>query len=76
MLVVSYPSPNWVNMNICTSCASLGNKNKMCFVEVKRPSHWTILSSKAQHLIYACQVLKFNLMSFEKETAIFMLAIN
>lgn len=70
MLVVSYPSPNWVNMNICTSCASLGNKNKMCFVEVKRPSHWTILSSKAQRLIYsyACQVLKFNLMSFEKET--------
>lgn len=30
--VVSYPSPNWVNMNICTSCASLGNKNKMYIV--------------------------------------------
>lgn len=36
MLVVSYPSPNWVNMNICTSCASLGNK--MYIVEIKRPS--------------------------------------
>lgn len=32
MPVVSYPSPNWVNMNICTSCASLGNKNKMYIV--------------------------------------------
>lgn len=78
MLVVSYPSPNWVNMNICTSCASLGNKNKMYIVEVKRPSHWKILSRKAQHLTscYACQILKFKLISFDEETAISIQAIN
>lgn len=44
MLLVSYPSPNWVNMNLCTSRASLRNKNKMYIAEVKRPSHCTILS--------------------------------
>lgn len=56
MLVISYPSPNWVNMNICTSCASLGNKNKMYSVEVNRPSPYTIFSTQAQHSIdcYAC----------------------
>lgn len=47
MLVISYPSPNWVNMNICTSRASLGNKNKMYIVEVNRPSYHTTLSSQA-----------------------------
>lgn len=52
MLVISYPSPNWVNMNICTSRASLGNKNKMYIVEVNRPSYCTTFSSQAQHLIY------------------------
>lgn len=48
MLVISYPSPNWVNMNICTSCASLGNKNKTYIVEVNRPSYCSIISSQAQ----------------------------
>lgn len=70
MLVLPYPSPNWVNMNICNSCASLGNKNKMYVLEVKRPPHCTILSSQAQHLIYcyACQILKFKPISFDEET--------
>lgn len=48
MLVLSYPSPNWVNMNICTSCASLENKNKTYIVEVNRPSYCSILCSQAQ----------------------------
>lgn len=69
MLVVSYPSPNWVNIIICTSCASLGNKNKMYVLEVKRPSHCTILSTQVQNLMYsyACQVLKFKLLCFDEE---------
>lgn len=67
---LSYPSPNWVNMNICNSCASLGNKNKMYALEVKRPPHYTLLSSHAQHLIYcyAYQILKSKLISFDEET--------
>lgn len=71
--VVSYPSPNWVNMNICTSCASLGNKNKMYIVEVNRPSHCTIISSQAQHFIdcYASEILNFQLIRFGERTSQF-----
>lgn len=78
MLVVPYSSPNWVEMNICTSCASLENKNKMYIVEVKRPSDCTILSGQAKHLIYcyAWQILKFKLLSFGEETAISILVID
>lgn len=56
MLVVSYPSPNWVNMNICTSCASLGNKNKMYIVAVKRPSQYFL---GRQSISYSAMCAKY-----------------